>query len=89
MLDIDHFKRINDNFGPQLGDLLLQQVAQRLQQHFTQAHLARFSGDEFALLWPLQDGVATAGQLAQPLADIRQLFASPFVLNDLKNPAQL
>jgi diguanylate cyclase (GGDEF)-like protein/PAS domain S-box-containing protein len=84
LLDIDHFKRINDNFGPQMGDLLLQQVAQRLQQQFGQMPLARFSGDEFALLWPLPSGVDAAAQLAQPLADIRQLFASPFVLNELK-----
>lgn len=83
LLDIDHFKRINDNFGPQLGDLLLQQVAQRLQQHFDVVPLARLSGDEFALLWPLTADKTADEQLQQPLSDIRLLFARPFALNNL------
>ncbi|WP_306520543.1 bifunctional diguanylate cyclase/phosphodiesterase [Rheinheimera sp.] len=84
LLDIDHFKRINDNFGPQLGDSLLHKVAERLQARFEPLPLARFSGDEFALLWPLQHGIAPNEQLQQPLAALRELFAEVFVLNDLQ-----
>jgi diguanylate cyclase (GGDEF)-like protein len=50
-IDLDHFKKVNDTKGHLIGDKLLQQVAQRLQQ--TAKHddlLFRFGGDEFAVL---------------------------------------
>jgi diguanylate cyclase (GGDEF)-like protein/PAS domain S-box-containing protein len=60
VMDLDHFKDINDTFGHQHGDLLLQQVAERLL-HVAgpQATVARLSGDEFALLLPATDKVGT------------------------------
>ncbi len=51
MMDLDHFKEINDTFGHAHGDLLLQQVAERLRQSAGEtATVARLGGDEFALL---------------------------------------
>ena len=52
MLDLDRFKHVNDVLGHEVGDRLLQSVAERLQSLCTpdQAVLARLSGDEFALL---------------------------------------
>ncbi len=49
LMDLDHFKVINDTLGHKIGDLLLQQLAERLKEHFTDAEVvARLGGDEFA-----------------------------------------
>jgi len=52
MLNLDRFKRVNDVMGHDVGDRLLQSVAERLQALCAPAHsvLARLSGDEFAIL---------------------------------------
>ncbi|MGQ3052172.1 MAG: putative bifunctional diguanylate cyclase/phosphodiesterase [Roseateles sp.] len=52
MLDLDRFKHVNDVLGHDVGDRLLQSVAERLQALCAPAHsvLARLSGDEFAVL---------------------------------------
>lgn len=51
MLDLDHFKRVNDNHGHSIGDKVLVQVAQTLEQSIRKAdHLFRFGGEEFVIL---------------------------------------
>ena len=56
MLDLDRFKEVNDTFGHQLGDLLLQQVGRRLCQAVdAAATVARLGGDEFAVFLPTAD----------------------------------
>ncbi len=50
MLDIDHFKKINDQYGHDCGDEVLRQVAKLLDQHLGQWLVARLGGEEFAVL---------------------------------------
>ena len=57
MLDIDHFKKINDTHGHDGGDLALKAVARTLQAHMrTDDVLARFGGEEFVVLAADLDG---------------------------------
>ena len=50
LLDIDHFKRVNDTLGHDVGDLVLQHVAKVLRQHLRQVELlARYGGEEFVV----------------------------------------
>lgn len=50
MMDIDFFKRINDNFGHPAGDAVLCHVARLLAEHYSDALVARFGGEEFAVI---------------------------------------
>ncbi|RZF56776.1 GGDEF domain-containing protein [Acinetobacter halotolerans] len=53
LLDLDHFKNINDHFGHSMGDQVLIQVAQCLTKHLRdQDMIGRFGGEEFILLLP-------------------------------------
>lgn len=53
MCDIDHFKRVNDDFGHQVGDAVLQQFAQLLQTEAREIdRVGRYGGEEFVLLLP-------------------------------------
>lgn len=74
MIDVDHFKRFNDNHGHLEGDALLRRVAQELQQFHDPARelLARFGGEEFALILPgvhLEEAQRRAQNLCQRLRD--------------------
>ncbi len=53
MLDIDHFKTFNDRFGHDVGDRVLQTVAQRLTESVREVDVvARYGGEEFLLVLP-------------------------------------
>lgn len=54
--DIDYFKRINDSFSHQMGDRVLQCVAQLLMRHTRKSDLvARYGGEEFVIIFPETD----------------------------------
>jgi diguanylate cyclase (GGDEF)-like protein/PAS domain S-box-containing protein len=67
-LDIDRFKHVNDTFGHDAGDALLQQFATRVAAQVREVDtLARMGGDEFALIIPNVAGVTDAGVVADRL----------------------
>lgn len=89
LLDLDHFKNINDSLGYAIGDTLLIQVAERLTQftkHLEGASLARIGSDEFVLLCPsLGHGYTSAKTRAEQLAhSLGELFVIPFELDTLR-----
>ena len=53
MFDIDHFKRVNDTYGHQAGDRVIQCVADTVREHIRDVDIAgRYGGEEFAVLLP-------------------------------------
>jgi len=74
-MDINSFKTLNDQYGRETGDLLLQNLAQRLQQGFgSAARVARLNGDEFgAILY----GKYLPEQLRTFASQIEAMMASP------------
>src|SRR5262249_31595118 len=79
LLDLDHFKRVNDSLGHPIGDLLLKAVAERLRQSIGPHDLvARFGGDEFAILRQVMENQREA---AITFANqIRDLLVAPYEL---------
>ncbi|WFU11931.1 EAL domain-containing protein (plasmid) [Rhizobium sp. CB3090] len=79
MMDIDHFKAVNDTMGHPVGDELLCQVAGRFQACVrTEDTVARLSGDEFAIL--LSD-IRHANELADTATKMLKTFDEPFLLD--------
>ena len=52
MIDIDHFKNVNDNYGHDIGDLVLIKVAENVEQAAVNAKACRWGGEEFVLWFP-------------------------------------
>ncbi len=77
LIDVDHFKRYNDTFGHEAGDLVLHNLGALLKASVREGDTAcRFGGEEFALLLPgasLADGVVRAEELRRTIAAELQL----------------
>lgn len=81
-VDIDRFKRVNDNYGHETGDELLVAVARRLSALVRPGDtLARFSGDEFVFLCEDMESASDAETLANR---INGAFGEPFKLTGVE-----
>lgn len=81
MLDLDHFKPVNDSLGHAAGDALLEEVATRLR-HIVRSHdtVARLGGDEFAIIQTEIAGSEAARALAERVVHV---LSQPYTLRSL------
>jgi diguanylate cyclase (GGDEF)-like protein len=74
MLDIDHFKQVNDRHGHPVGDRVITSVSQLLRQRMRKSDiLGRYGGEEFAVIMPdtsLQDALKVIDELREQFAQI-------------------
>lgn len=79
MMDLDHFKRINDTYGHQAGDKMLREVAELLRRLSRSSDVvARYGGEEFVMILPHTDkeqAVEAAQRLRQAVENLRVRWA--------------
>nr|WP_307188799.1 sensor domain-containing diguanylate cyclase [Caldicellulosiruptor owensensis] len=69
MFDLDHFKKINDNFGHAIGDIVFKKVAETVKKRIRKTDcFARWGGEEFILLLP-ETSISNATKLAEELRE--------------------
>lgn len=72
MIDIDHFKQVNDTYGHSAGDRVIKSLSRLLQQRLRQTDvIGRYGGEEFAVILTNTDAIAAV----QVMNQIRQSFA--------------
>ena len=87
MMDIDHFKSINDTYGHLAGDYILRHVAARILNHIRRDDIfARYGGEEFALLLPEVDK-AQALQTSEKLR--RVIGQEPYFFDNVSIPVTM
>ena len=80
-MDLDHFKKINDSMGHHVGDMLLQQVAERIRGALREVDtVSRLGGDEFVMVLPELRHTEDATTIAEKL--LRALDEDFFVSGD-------
>ncbi|MFL9675748.1 sensor domain-containing diguanylate cyclase [Pseudomonas marginalis] len=78
MLDIDHFKRINDQHGHAVGDGVLQELCRRISQRLRRTDVfCRLGGEEFMVLCPNTDGEQAYGLAMELWQSLRNLPMEP------------
>ena len=78
MLDVDHFKRVNDTYGHAAGDVVLRELAQRIESQVRASDVAaRYGGEEFVILLP-NTNVDAAQRLAERIR--AEIGGSPIAL---------
>ncbi len=81
-IDLDYFKNINDTLGHHVGDMLLQQVADRLREYVREVDtVSRLGGDEFVIIVPELRQLEDARQISRKLL---QSLSEPYVVSGQK-----
>lgn len=81
-LDLDNFKPVNDNYGHEVGDQLLIEVAMRLRKSVRDEDtISRFGGDEFAILFR---DIESQSECELMLRRIHASLAQPYNVNDMR-----
>jgi diguanylate cyclase (GGDEF)-like protein/PAS domain S-box-containing protein len=84
MVDIDHFKRVNDTYGHPIGDLVLKELADRLKNHLRSIDiLSRYGGEEFVIILP-ETATDHATEVAERLREVVE--QKPFTPDGLALP---
>lgn len=74
ILDIDHFKKVNDTYGHTAGDEVLRNVAARLRTHIRHPDtIGRYGGEEFLIVLPNSELQAAAEQASRLCQHVRKL----------------
>ncbi len=73
LLDLDHFKRVNDTFGHTVGDAVLRELARRLQECVREVDtVARYGGEEFVIICPETDAEGAASLADRVCGTVRE-----------------
>ena len=84
MIDLDHFKRVNDEHGHATGDIILQGMVKRALESLRQSdQLGRLGGEEFAVILP-ETGLTAATEAAERLR--KHIAERPFIAGSLVIP---
>lgn len=83
MCDIDHFKKVNDTYGHDVGDEVIREFARRIKKNIRNIDLAcRYGGEEFVIVMPDTD-MALARVVAERIRS--EVFMHPFIVEEGAN----
>jgi diguanylate cyclase (GGDEF)-like protein len=83
MLDLDHFKKINDSYGHRIGDLVLKKIAALIEENVRKNDIAaRYGGEEFAIIAPETDlkGAAVLAERIRASLEKTEIPADSFTI---------
>jgi diguanylate cyclase (GGDEF)-like protein/PAS domain S-box-containing protein len=88
MLDIDHFKKYNDKFGHNTGDIVLQKIAATIDSSLLRKTdlTARYGGEEFVILLPetdVESGFSLAEKIRMNIESLNVQYGKPAVISNL------
>jgi len=79
LMDIDHFKKVNDTFGHMVGDIILKSIADITTRNVRKSDsVIRIGGEEFLILLPETDGAAAA-KVAENIRIVMENYVHPLV----------